>query len=117
MLELVGVHIDYNTEPENYNGIQLAFGPKVLLDPTFALTLNELKNKFKGNNRISKDSTLVLKGKEASIENLNLNGYLRVEESQKATGDVENNERVILEHSTEEDPEVYRIRGYKPKKV
>ena len=46
MLEKVGVEIEYNTEPENYNGIKLAFGPKILLDPTFALTMNELKHKF-----------------------------------------------------------------------
>ena len=46
MLELVGVNIDYSTQPEDYNGIKLAFGPKILLDPTFALTLKELKEKF-----------------------------------------------------------------------
>lgn len=46
MLEKVGVQIEYNTEPEDYNGIKLAFGPKILLDPTFALTMKELRDKF-----------------------------------------------------------------------
>jgi hypothetical protein len=78
MLEKAGVQIEYNTEVEDYNGIKLAFGPKILLDPTFALTLNELKAKFQGVNKISKDSTLYLSGHSAQVENLTLNGLLRV---------------------------------------
>jgi hypothetical protein len=38
-------------------------------------------------------------------------------EGQKVTGAVENQGRVEFDHTTEEDAEVYRIRGYKPRKV
>lgn len=100
MLEKVGVEIEYNTEAEDYSGIKLAFGPKILLDPTFALTLSELKHKFQGVNKISKDSTLFLSGHQASVENLHLNGTLRVEGEAKVSGEVVNEERVILEQSS-----------------
>lgn len=72
----------------------MAFGPKILLDPTFALSIKELKQKFQGQNRISKDSTLILKGKDARIENLNLDGYLVVKDGDVVTGEVKNNDRV-----------------------
>lgn len=99
MLEKVGVQVEYNTEAEDYEGIKLAFGPKVLLDPTFALTLSELRLKFQGVNRISKDSTLFLSGQDATVENLSLNGVLRVNSGDKVTGEVVNAERVVFEHS------------------
>jgi UDP-sugar pyrophosphorylase len=44
-------------------GINLEYGPKILLDPTFALTFEEIKNKMGGLKSISKISSLVLKGK------------------------------------------------------
>ena len=31
---------------KDYGGIKIAFGPKIILDPTFALTFNEIKAKF-----------------------------------------------------------------------
>jgi hypothetical protein len=31
----------------------MAFGPKILIDPTFALTLEEVRSKFVGSNSIS----------------------------------------------------------------
>ena len=75
---------------EDYAGIKLAYGPKILLDPTFALTLSEIKAKFQGNNKISKDSTLILKGKDSRIENLSLDGYLVLENGAVATGEQAN---------------------------
>lgn len=60
ILEIIGVQIQKNTLPTDYSGIQLAFGPKILLDPTFAITLNDIKEKFEGTIKISKDSSLLL---------------------------------------------------------
>jgi UDP-sugar pyrophosphorylase len=77
--KVVGVKIDRQTESEEYAGIRLAYGPKILLDPTFALTLRDLRAKFVGETKISKNSTLVLKGLDSKVENLDLDGYLRVE--------------------------------------
>jgi UDP-sugar pyrophosphorylase len=42
MLEKVGVQINRETEVTNYQGVKLAFGPRILLDPTFSLTFSEL---------------------------------------------------------------------------
>lgn len=47
------------------------------MDPTFALTFDEIKQKFQGENKISKDSTLVLIGKDTKVKDLNLDGTAR----------------------------------------
>ena len=39
MLKLAGVEIDNETEKTDYNGMSFPFGPKILLDPTFGITL------------------------------------------------------------------------------
>ena len=49
-----------------------AYGPKILLDPLFALTFDELKIKFMGKNKISKDATLVLAEKNVFFQNLDI---------------------------------------------
>ena len=115
LTEVVGVHIEKETETHDYAGLKLAFGPKILLDPTFAFTLNELKQKFAGVNRISKGSNLILKGHRSTVSNLTLNGVLRVENGMHATGEVSNEDKVEFTPALETDDEVYRMRGYKPK--
>ena len=45
---MIGVDIEKNTSTTEYGGMPLAFGPKILLDPTFGITFNELKSKFDG---------------------------------------------------------------------
>lgn len=42
MLEKVGVQIQRETTETEYGGIKIAFGPKILLDPTFAISFKEL---------------------------------------------------------------------------
>lgn len=84
-----------------------------MIDPTFAITLQEIREKFKGDNNISSDSTLILKGHSTRVENLNLDGYLKAE-SGIITGDVLNKEKIELQPSNESDDEIYRIRGFKP---
>lgn len=39
VLQKIGVEIEKDTDPVDYSGIKIAFGPKILLDPSFALTL------------------------------------------------------------------------------
>jgi hypothetical protein len=75
-----GVKIERETTMNKYGGIPIAFGPKVLMDFSFAVTLSEVRNKFKGTNSISKDSTLILKGIDSSVEDLQLDGYLVVQD-------------------------------------
>jgi hypothetical protein len=38
MFKIAGVEIETETEKTDYNGMSFAFGPKILLDPTFAIT-------------------------------------------------------------------------------
>lgn len=79
MLEKLGnVEIERNQEKTNYGGIDLAFGPMAIIHPSFALTFQELKEKIQGNNKVSKNSFLVLQG-EGKVENLDLDGTLRQE--------------------------------------
>jgi hypothetical protein len=60
--EACGVNIEEDTEKVDYAGLKLAFGAKILLDPTFAITIEELRKKVAGTNTISKNSSLILKG-------------------------------------------------------
>jgi UDP-sugar pyrophosphorylase len=42
MLELAGVDIEYENKKTDYSGVKLAFGPKILIDPMFAITFKEI---------------------------------------------------------------------------
>ena len=74
--ELCGVLIENPDEAKEYGGIQIKFGPRVLIDPTFAITVSELKRKITGTVKLSKNSSIVLKGIDSHIHNLSLNGHL-----------------------------------------
>jgi hypothetical protein len=86
--EVAGVHIEKETEVKDYAGFKVAFGPKILIDPTFAYTIEELRSKFTGSNSISKNSTLILKGHKSRVHDLKLDGVLRVENGLHASGEV-----------------------------
>lgn len=91
----------------------MAFGAKILLDPTFALTIEDLRKKFAGSNSISKTSSLILKGVSTQINDLKLDGFLKAEEG-VISGEVLNKERIVFEANKDSDDEIFRIRGYKP---
>jgi len=88
------VEIEYNTEPVDYQGIKLAFGPKILMDPSFAITIKELKEKFVGKNKIGKDATLILANRDTKVENLTFAaGFKKVNPDEKNTtlsGEIDN---------------------------
>lgn len=57
----------------------MAFGPKILLHPSYALTFQELKQKMAKKVKISKDSTVILGDKDTTMEGmdeLRVNGTL-----------------------------------------
>ncbi len=60
---------------------------------------------------------MTLKGKSSTVENLNLDGHLIVEDGDVATGDILNKNRVDFISTKEDDPEVYKVRGYIPSTV
>ena len=112
MLKAAGVQLTEETTRTDYAGCQYAFGPKILMDPMFAITFKEIKCKFAGNNKISKDSTLILKDANLFFENLDVQqGSLICKNQMKIPGA----EIIFDTNVTEADPEIYRIRGFKPK--
>lgn len=90
--------------------MNFAYGPKILLDPTFAITFEELKIKFMGNNRISKDATLLLSERDVFFDNLDLKNETMVCKN----GVKEIQAPIKFTSCSDRDEEIYRIRGYKP---
>lgn len=73
MIEMVGLQVTRQTQPTNCSGINLNFGPKILFEPAFAITMKELRSRFSGESTaISAASTIVFGGTahEKVIENL-----------------------------------------------
>ena len=58
-------------------GIPVKYGARVVIQPSFGVTLGDIRSRFKENGKvvISAESTLVLEG-NVEIENLQLNGAL-----------------------------------------
>lgn len=118
MLEHAGVKITRQTENTDCAGIPFAFGPKVLIEPSFALTLQDLRDTFQGKNEISAGSTVVLGGKagEKPIKDMKIDGTLRAQTPVNFFKHFD--ERfVTFVPSKASDNEALRIRGYKPNEV
>lgn len=64
-LRLAGDVVLGEAEEVSYLGIQVQMGPKIVIKPSFAISLEELKSKLRGKIRISKRSTLILDGNAA----------------------------------------------------
>ena len=62
VLELAGAKITRSEEAQVYAGVPWKFGPKIFLEPSFALTFRELKDKFAFKTEISARSTVILGG-------------------------------------------------------
>lgn len=113
MLQLAGVDVELETAKTDFNGMSFAFGPKVLLDPTFAITFQELKQKMGANNKITKDSTLILYDHDEDLKGVTVAGNTTIYSENK----VSQAPLCVFEVCKETDEEVFRIRGYKPKYV
>ena len=62
MMELAGAKITRAQEGEEFAGVKLNFGPKIMLEPSFALTFKQIRDKFAGQTEISARSSVVLGG-------------------------------------------------------
>ncbi len=103
--------------------IPMVRGPRALLRPSFALTLDEVRSKISGGS-IAGEATLILDGKDIVLENVNITDgsalVIKACEGAKVTVKnvtIENDgfELVKLtadEQASEETPEYLRIRGY-----
>jgi len=108
MIAAAGHDVQLSSEKSNFNGMQFAFGPKVVMDPMFAITFHEIKTKFTGKCVLRPGSTLVLLDKEVYFENLDLEGSMVCRDGKKIPGPP-----ISFQASNDSDAEIFRIRGYK----
>jgi UDP-sugar pyrophosphorylase len=109
---------------ELFLGIPFTPGPRVVLRPSFAMTLAEVREKIKGG-KISGDATLVLDGKNIALENVEITAgsalVIRAADGEQVTAKnlkVENCGFELLPLTADEQnsaatPEYLRLRGYR----
>ena len=69
-LQAAGVKI-IEAETATILGIPMPLGPRVILRPSFALTLDEVRSKIKGGS-VSGEATLILNGKDITLEDVDI---------------------------------------------
>jgi UDP-sugar pyrophosphorylase len=122
-LTAAGATVQENSE-ELILGVPFTNGPKVLLRPSFAMTLADARNKIE-NCSVSGEATLILDGKDIALEDIELSGrsalVIKACEGAKVVviGQKFENEGFELVKLTEEElagdtvPEYLKIRGYR----
>ena len=89
------------TEPENelvIEGISVKFGPKIIIYPSYAPTISELKIKLikmKQGIKMTNNSTLILRNDIDIIEGIDLDGYLTVDKDEKDLVVCKNKKKII----------------------
>lgn len=108
MLKLAGADVEVETKAGNYNGMSFAFGPKILLDPKCCLTFKDIREKFKGT-KIKKGASIIFRDETKLEEGTKVGEETLVCHA----GKVEKASHIRFIASTEQDAEIYRIRGFK----
>jgi len=119
LLKLAGAQIELpkeKSEEEYYTFGNVKFKnvPKIVIMPSFAITLNELRKKIKGKLIISKKSTLILEGSNTTVENLILDSSIWIKNSINALVNIEG---IFLEYEQllGNEAEYLTERGYRIK--
>jgi UDP-sugar pyrophosphorylase len=122
-LEAAGTKVE-NAEEELILGVPFTLGPKVLLRPSFAMTLAEGREKISGCT-VSGESTLIVDGRDIVLDGVELSGssalVVKACDGAKVTvkGAFSNDGFELVKLSEEERsfgsdvPEYLKIRGYK----
>jgi UDP-sugar pyrophosphorylase len=122
LLQLCGVLVEQTDDGDirDFQGIKIKEGAKVLLRPSFGVTLRELQSKVSGACRVTKRSTLVLSGERTELRDLMLDSTLVVTgEGELVEGEYVDKKYVEYKNidprvdDVEGMPEVIKIRGYK----
>ena len=107
------------TEPENelvIEGINVKFGPKIIIYPSYAPTISELKMKLikmKQGIKMTNNSTLILRNDIDIIEGIDLDGYLIVDKDEKDLVVCKNKKKIIYSPlKMGEGQEYEKLRGY-----
>ncbi|MBI9020853.1 MAG: UTP--glucose-1-phosphate uridylyltransferase [Verrucomicrobia bacterium] len=124
-IKLAAAGMDVETAEEKLIlGIPFTPGPRVVLRPAFAMTLAEVREKIKGG-KISGNATLVLDGKNITLENVEIAGgsalVVRACDGANVTAEnltVENGGFELVPLTDEEQtsaatPEYLKLRGYR----
>ncbi len=122
-LAAAGVKVEAAKE-ELIRAIPFTRGPRVLLRPAFAMTLDEVRSKISGGS-IADEATLVLDGRDIRLENVELSGrsalVIKACDGAKVTVKnlkIENGGFELVKLTDEEQnssatPEYLRLRGYR----
>ena len=107
------------TEPENeitIENLNVKFGPKIIIYPSYAPTISELKekmSKIKQGIKMTNNSILILKNDINIEEGIDLDGYLIVDKDQKDLVVCKNKKRIIYNIlKTGEGKDHEKLRGY-----
>ncbi|CAK9068730.1 unnamed protein product [Durusdinium trenchii] len=121
LLTLAGDVVIEEPEEVSFLGINAKLGAQIIIKPSFAICLEQLKSKIRGTIRISKKSTLILEG-DVSVDGLQLKGALSLRGTGSFAGEtgkrrsIENKGVVLVPIPTDELPKYppsLQIRGYK----
>ena len=117
MLEIAGVKINREDQTKtNCSGIDFEFGPKILLEPSFALTLKDIRDQVDGECEVFCSAALVLgktdAGQTQVLANRKIGGLVK---SSSTFGSCDKKTATIsFEPAAEDDREELLIRGFKP---
>jgi len=114
LLRLAGAEIDQPVGV-SYLGVSARMGARIVLQPSFGISLEEMKTRIKGAVRISHRSVLILDG-PVSIDGLQLDGALKISGKGSVSNlTVKNSSMSLVEiplaHLAKMPPS-YQIRGY-----
>ena len=119
MKEIIGKLEVINNEPPNeliIGGCKVTFGPKIIIYPSFAATITELRDKLMHMKKkiiMTNNSTLILKNDILIDEGIELNGYLSIDQDQKDYIVCNNKNNIIYRLLKEGEGKKYeKIRGY-----
>jgi len=119
LTEICGKLEVINTELENelnIGGYTVKFGPKIIIYPSYAPTISELKEKLqkmKKGIKMTNNSTLILKNDINIEEGIDLDGYLVADKNEKDLIVCKNKKRIVyclLKNG--EGKEYEKLRGY-----
>ena len=120
MKEIIGKLEVEKTETENelvIGGYKVNFGPKIIIYPSFAPTLTELRDKLnhmKKGIKMTNNSTLILKNDIIIDEGIELDGYLVVDKDEKETVVCKNQKKIIYRLLKNGEGKIHeKLRGYK----
>ena len=119
MRDIIGKLEVVKNGPDNelvIEGYHVKFGPKIIIFPSFAPTITELREKLmhmKSGIKLTNTSTLILKNDITLDEGIDLDGYLVVDKDCKNLIVCKNKKRIVYSLLKKGEGKVYeQLRGY-----